>query len=206
MTTVRTRATRLRDDSGDSQGGFTLVELLVAMTLFLILSGIVLTAVITLSKGLDKARVTSDVSAEARVALERIAREVRQTKTLQDAQPNRVKLFVDFDGSGANNGSLADPEVVEYAYDSTAKSIRMTAFDSSGSSVDEALLAGQVSALSFTYTSSNWGKDANGDGTVTIAEASIDGVDQVQISLQVTRDGQIENFSTHVTLRNRSQS
>ncbi len=44
-------------------------------------------------------------------------------------QPTSLKLCVDFDGSGTNNGTLADPEVVTYAYDPAHKSISMTALD-----------------------------------------------------------------------------
>jgi prepilin-type N-terminal cleavage/methylation domain-containing protein len=186
--------------------GFTLVELMVAMTLFLILGGVVLSAVITMSRGLDEERVTSDISAEARVALERMARELRQANSLGSAQPTSVKLGIDFDGSGTNNGTLADPEVVTYAYDSGSHSIAMTAQDAGGSTVTEALLAGQVKDLTFSYTSSNWARDANGDGTVTLDEAGIDGVDRVDIRLVVERDGQEDVFTTEVTLRNRSQT
>ena len=181
--------------------GFTLVELLVAMTLFLVLSAIVLTAVITLSKGLDKARVTSDITAEARIALERIAREVRQAEELQAMSAASVKLFVDFDGNGANNGSLADPEVVAYAYDSVQDSIALTAQDEFGATVDQALLAGQVKAMDLKYRSSNWSKYAPTADVTNPAD-----VDRVEISLTVESDGQDEVFRTQVTLRNRSQS
>jgi prepilin-type N-terminal cleavage/methylation domain-containing protein len=174
--------------------GFTLVELMVAMTLFLILGGVVLSAVITMSRGLDEERVTSDI------------RELRQANSLGSAQPTSVKLGIDFDGSGTNNGTLADPEVVTYAYDSGSHSIAMTAQDAGGSTVTEALLAGQVKDLTFSYTSSNWARDANGDGTVTLDEAGIDGVDRVDIRLVVERDGQEDVFTTEVTLRNRSQT
>jgi prepilin-type N-terminal cleavage/methylation domain-containing protein len=205
MMAARIRAARPeRAASGDR--GFTLVELLVAMSLFLVLSGIVLSAVVTLAKGLDQTRVSSDVTAEARVALERIAREVRQANALANPTSSSVTVKVDFDGDGTIGGSLADPEIVTYAFDAGTNSISMTADDGSGGTATQALLAGQVTSLAFTYTSSNWAKDANGDGTVTLAEAGPDGPDQVGISLVVQRDGRVENFKSHVTLRNRSQS
>ncbi len=199
-------ADQLRERSAQRDRGFTLVELLVAMTLFLIFSAIVLTAVVTLSKGLDQARVTSDITAEARIAVERMGREARQAHDLTSPSATSMTLEVDFDGSGTSNGTLADPEIVTYAYDTTTKSITLTAKDSGGATLTQALLAGQVQDLSFTYTSSNWAKDANGDGTVTIAEAGAAGVDRVAIRLVVQRDGQNEVFRTETTLRNRSQS
>src|SRR6478609_8713996 len=78
--------------------GFTLVELLVAMTLFLVLGGVVLTAVITMSKALDRERSTSDITAEARVALERMSRELRQANKLDSAEPTSMRVWIDFDG------------------------------------------------------------------------------------------------------------
>jgi prepilin-type N-terminal cleavage/methylation domain-containing protein len=186
--------------------GFTLIELLVAMTLFLVLGAITLSAIVTLSQGLERERITSDITAEARVALERIAREARQAHDLDNPSVHSMTLRVDFDGSGTDNGTLADPEVVTYAFDSGSDSIEMTAQDQHGATITEALLAGQVEELAFTYTSSDWTKDADNDGTVTQAEAGPDGVDRVQISLTVERDDHDEVFRTQVTLRNRSQS
>ena len=55
MTTTAGLQTLARQHLAES--GFTLVELLVAMTLFLVLGGVVLTAVITMSKALDRERI-----------------------------------------------------------------------------------------------------------------------------------------------------
>lgn len=193
--------TRRRD------AGFTLIELMVAMTLFLVLGGIVLSAVVSMAKGLDGARVTSDISAEARVAMERIAREVRQATTLENPAAQSMTVRVDFNGSGStDDGTSEDPEVITYAYAVADESISMTAKDKNGATQTQALLAGQVKDLTFTYTSSNWAKDSNNDGIVTQAEAGDDGIDQVRISLTVERDNTDETFSTNVTLRNRSQT
>lgn len=188
------------------RGGFTLVELLVAMGLFVVLGSLVMPSVLAVSRGLDNASVTTDISAEARTALNRIARELRQAKALTAANPQQMTVNVDFDADGVIQGSLSDPEVVSYSYDATAKSVSLTATVPGESTTTQPLLAGQVTALTFTYHSSNWIKDANGDGTVTLAEAGIDGIDRVKIDLTVGRNGRSQTYSTDVTLRNRSQS
>ena len=207
------RLVRIREERTNCDRGFTLVELLVAMTLFLIFSAVVLTAVVTMSKGLDKARVTSDISAEARIALERIAREVRQAESFGGTLTSPAASLttkVDFNGNGVIDGSLDDPETVTYAFvpgsSGNPGTIRMTAQDSHGATLSQSLLAGQVAELRFDYTSSDWRRDVNGNGIVTLAEAGADGVDRVAIRLVVERDDQDEVFSTEVTLRNRSQS
>lgn len=184
-----------------TDGGFTLIELLVAMALFLVLGAITLTAIVTLSEGLDRERVTSDITSEARVALERMAREVRQAQRLENPLPGSMKLSIDFDGNGVVDGSLADPEVVTYAYDSVDDSIEMTATDPSGTTVTAALLAGQVKDLTFRYRSSNWSKYGPNDDVSDPTD-----IDRVVIDLTVERDGQDEEFRTQVTMRNRSQS
>jgi prepilin-type N-terminal cleavage/methylation domain-containing protein len=193
------RASRTRRDAG-----FTLVELMVAMTLFLILGGVVLSAVVTMSKGLDEERVTSDISAEARVALERMARELRQANTVVTAQDSSMTLWIDFDGNGVNSGSLADPELVTYAYDTTSHTLKLTGEDASHNTLDAALLAGQVEELNFEYTSSNWAKHP--DGRVDPLVEGTAEIDGVKIILKVEREGHVEDFTTNVTLRNRSQT
>lgn len=201
----------------NSQGGFTLVELLVAMSLFLILGAVVFSGVMALSRGLTTARATTDMSAEARTALERISRELRQADTgadplLFDMQDQSLRFAADFDGDGTIHGSLADPEVVTYAYDADTHSISMTATVPGETPVTRPLLAGWVTALEFTYSSSDWSKDqdppgpAIPDGIVTIDEAGVAGIDRVGIALTVSRDGQSQTFTTEVTMRNRSQT
>jgi prepilin-type N-terminal cleavage/methylation domain-containing protein len=201
MRTVSVRTARRQPHDAARERGFTLVELLVAMTLFLVLSAVVLTAMITLSKGLDRTRLSSDVSAEARVALERMAREVRQAKSLESPTATAMTVNVDFDGSGVIDGTLADPEKITYAYDASTDSIAMTAKDGAGATVTQDLLAGQVTDLTFAYRSSNWARYSPTQEVSIAAD-----VDRVEISLTVEDGGQTDHFTTQVTLRNRSQS
>lgn len=197
--------------------GFTLVELMVAMTLFVILGAIALTGVMALSRALDRSRATADLSAEARTALERMARELRQADADNSQiimEPQRLRFAVDFNGNGTIDGSASDPEIITYSWDPTSPdptiraSISLTATVPFETPTTLPLLAGHVSSLTFTYTSSNWRKDNSpADGTVTLAEAGVAGIDRVRIDLTVSGTGvSSQTFSTDVTMRNRSQA
>ncbi len=213
MTVFHQAAASLRTRSAQIDAGYTLVELLVAMTLFLALSGLILSGVLTMSNGLDKVRGTSEITAEARVALERIARDVRQGLLREDLGPvdsTNVTAWVNLDGDADIDEDAQDPELVTYTYDNANDSITLTGRKESGAPISGAsapLLAGHVKALTFTYWSSNWWDDTDGDGQVTQLEAGTGGVDRIQISLDVMSDGgELETFATDVTLRNRSLS
>ena len=140
------------------------------------------------------------------MALERMSRELRQANELDSALPPACAFSSTSMADTVNSGTLDNPEIVTYAYDAGSHSITMTAQDASGNTLDAALLAGHVKSLTFTYTSSNWAKDADHNGTVTLAEAGVDGVDSVDIRLEVETDGHTEVFQTQATLRNRSQT
>lgn len=193
----------LPDGRASRDQGFTLVELLVAMTLFLVLSALVLTSVMSMSRGVEQARVTADVTAEARLALTRIAREVRQAKSLESITETSMTVNVDFNGDRLINGTSSDPERITYEYSDAGQSIAMTAKDAGYTPVTVALLAGHVKSLTFEYRSSNWAKYAP---TQALGNANVIDVDRVKITLVVERDGRTEQFQTQVTLRNRSQS
>ena len=194
---------RRRDD------GFTLIELMVAMTLFLVLGAVVLSAVITMSKALDHERVTGDITAEARVALERMAREIRQADYVLGRSTgcmicgfSLISTATRITGPARVAMGLRTPRYITYAYDKTNESIAMRA-DGFG---EESLLAGHVKGFTFTYFSSDWSKDTDQNGIVTLDEAGTVGVDRVVIDLTVESRGQEDEFRTQVTLRNGSQS
>ena len=65
-------------DDGRSDEGLTLVELLVAMTLMIVLASVTLTVVKTSQSALDVSRTSQDLNEEARQAINRMARDIRQ--------------------------------------------------------------------------------------------------------------------------------
>lgn len=171
---ARVRAVRRSDASG-----FTLVELLVSLTLFSVLGGILLSTVLVARDATDATRLTSDLNEEARVALNRISRELRQAVELSDvenasggavqaAAPAAARSFTfraDFDGDGVIEPTAPDPEELTYSWNGTQ--LLLTAADPSGAVITSPVLAGHVTGFAIEFRSSLWQYDCDGvNGTL----------------------------------------
>jgi prepilin-type N-terminal cleavage/methylation domain-containing protein len=200
-------------DPATDDAGFTLVELMVAILLLSILMTGVLASVMSTSGALDNVRATSDITGEARVAMERMSRELRQAERLLAATPTSFSLEGDFDHDGVIED--ADNERVTYTFDGAAGELVLTTTASLGSP----LLAGRVSTFVVDYSSSLWEFDADGDGMTTSVEVDLgigngnaaldlpeelEAIDLVHIELTVSRNGRTQTFTTSTNMRNRS--
>ena len=177
--TGRLLARRLRRDDA----GLTMIELLVASSLFLLLSGIVLGATTTTSRVAEGQRVTNDLNEEARVLLNRISRELREATEVRsvvnpvgvgyDPSGNsQITFWVDLDGNGSDVVAPGgDPEVITYRYQHDPAGGRVF-LEVPGAT--EPVLAGQVTRFDLTYTSRNYLYDGRlggaKDGTVSWEE------------------------------------
>ena len=70
------------EDGPVQDGGFTLVEMLVAMLLFSLISGTMLTAVVATGSAVQDSRQQVDLNEEARVMLNRMSRELREARSI----------------------------------------------------------------------------------------------------------------------------
>lgn len=176
MNAIRTGLRALRRDSSR---GFTLVEMLVSMSIFSVLGAIVLSTILMARDATDATRLTSDLNEEARVALNRISRELRQAAELSNvtgagglavaaASPSAARSFTftaDFDGDGVIEPTAPDPEELTYAWDGSQ--LLLTAADTSGAVVTAPVVAGHVTAFSIEFRSSLWQYDCDGlNGTL----------------------------------------
>jgi len=109
------RFARMRDDKG-----FTLIELLIGGVLLMVLMSVAATTLIGVSQGTDQARTQHDLNEEARNALNRVAREIRQASALTFAAnpdgpayaPNglvALSFKADFNGDGCAGNAPACP-------------------------------------------------------------------------------------------------
>lgn len=182
----------------DRARGFTLVELLVAAGLFLLLSGMIFT---TLMSGALQARHTreyNDLNEEARLLLNRMSRELREAQAVTSvtnpgaavssagtalypayysagAGDTSITFDVDFNGNGTIEPDATDPERLTYKYDRANRRVLLLA---SGESFP--VLAAQVEAFSLRYTSrlyqSDGSVDSVKDGTVNWEELDADAI------------------------------
>ncbi len=169
----------LKSDQRDGRDeGFTLVEILVAASLFMILNLFTFTAVIGNVRVTETARDATDVNQEARVLLNRMARELREAKAITAAtnpgtfpytspyavfDPNAdssLTFEVDFNGVNGIEPLAADPEVITYKYDRAGQRVLLQA---GGQTLP--VLAANVTAFKLSFTSRQFLYDGTVDGT-----------------------------------------
>lgn len=173
--------------AADGEGGFTIMELLVAISIFLALTTVVFSGLTSTVKTVNDVRSITNLTEEARVATERMSRELRQASEIMGAHlPDpasctpgppasctdytSVTFGVDFNGDHVLDVNAADPEIVTYRFDPGSGRLTFTANDLSGTAVTRPILAANVTMMKLTFTSSSWEYDTNGDGVTDWTE------------------------------------
>lgn len=214
---------RLRDRQ---DRGFTLIELTVAMTVFGVLMLIVLTTVTGSKRSADTVRTVNNLNEEARLAVNRITREIRQASEISSVYgtdgSTGLTFGVDFNGNGTLDSSSADPERLTYKWD--GQRILLSAADTSGTTVTQPILSGEVNTFRLDYRSSKYEYDCNGDGTTTWQEldaascgpvgntvgngngvldaGELPYIDSVVLSFSVLEGERRQDYRTQIDLRN----
>ena len=213
-----------RDDTGA-----TLIEMTIAMVLFGILGAVLLPTFLASRDAVTSSRATHDLNEEARVALNRMARELRQAKAITAVGApdgaTSVTFEVDFNGVNGIEASAVDPEVLTYSWDGSK--ILLTANNTSAGPVTQPILSGKVSAFALDYYSSDYRRDCATpkDGranwreldayTTTCGARSTAGhspnaldtselaeIDTITITLRVEEGPRAQEYRTQVDLRN----
>lgn len=229
MTVHDRRRSAVKDDAG-----FTLAELMVAISIFLTLLVLVVSGTITVSRALKDTRQFTAINEQARVATERLTRELRQASeiiavTIPTTTDGAAALTfgVDFNGNRNLDAVAADPEVLTYRYDPTDDQLTLTANDAAGDAVTQPILSDDVTGFSLDYRSSLWQYDGNKDGVkdgvttwreidATPGVGNNNGllddadelakIDLVVVSLTVLKGTHRQTYQTEVGLRNQAQS
>jgi type II secretory pathway pseudopilin PulG len=184
-----------RDDSG-----FTLVELLVAMSIMMVIVVVSMSVVVMSSEAATTTRQVQNLNEEARHAINRMARDLRQAEAIVTAvDPDgpsfdashivAVRFQGDFDGDGCIGGvgpsclpyNPSNPEDITYCFepstaqlyviDNQAPGVTPVTPTSTACDGGQPLLAGNVSSFKITYRSSDYRYDLNPtDGVTTWLE------------------------------------
>jgi prepilin-type N-terminal cleavage/methylation domain-containing protein len=219
---------RLAERTRSGQGGFTLVELLVASSIFLALSGLMFTLVLSGARTMKNTRQYNDLNEEARLVINRMSREIREAKNITTVmnpggtdflpdQDSSITFEVDFDGDGTIEPNAGDPEEITYYYSHSQERLFLQA-----GGIDYPILADNVTAFRLDFTSSAaYLYDADQNGTTTWEEldadptykvgngsgdldlAELKNIDSVTITLTVLEAPHQQNYRTTIDLRNR---
>ena len=186
---------RLRRDGDDS--GFTLIEFLVAMSLVVVLLTVSMTIVKIATGAVTTTQQQQNLNEEARQAINRMSRDIRQAKTVITAvNPDgagfsttglvAVRFASDFDGDGCISGTggasclpynASNPEDITYCFEPSTRQLyvidnRVTGVvpvtaATTSCSGGQPLLAGDVSAFKLSYRSNVYRDDLNPSDGVT---------------------------------------
>lgn len=204
--------------------GASLVEVIVAIGLFGMLASVLLGFAISTSRVTEDTRELANLNEESRLAMERMARELRQASELVTVQfspaaaTTALTFWTDFDGDGVKDTTAADPEVLTYRWNPTTSRLTLTANDATGTAVTRPVLAANVSSFDLVLRSSSWQYDTDGDGTASLGEldaaalpgtttgtvdaAELELVDLVSLSMTVLDGPRAQTYRTQVDLRN----
>lgn len=220
--------------SGNAQprdAGFSMAELLVAMALFAVVGSLLLGLVVSTAAVTDGVRVSGDLTGESRIAMERMARELRQARAVDAVQfrtetvtTTAITFWTDFDGDGVRDTGVADPEVLTYRWDPAERVLTLTADDAAGTAITRPILSGEVVEFDLQLRSSLWQHDTSPDGTPTtwleLDQAGspvgnnnarpdapeLAHIDLVSVRMVVADGATRQTFSFQADLRNRDQT
>lgn len=177
----------MRDQDGLRAGddGMTLIEVLVAMGLFAVVGSLLLGLALSTNAVTDTVKSNTGVDEEARTAMERMTRELRQATEIQavhlataDDPTVSIRFWTDFDGNGAESTDANNPEVMTYTWTppSTGSEGTLSLSALGGDSV-QPLLAANVTHFALGLESSDWEYDTeNGVDSEAVAGERRDSV------------------------------
>ena len=204
----------------DEQSGMSLIEVLVSISLFAVVTVGFYQVLFSGATGADTAQRLAEISQEARLGFNRMIRDTREASVLEDPSATSYHVKIDFNSDGVyqNPNSLGDYEDLTFTYDPDDDEIRLNG---------ETLIAGveQIGSKPiFDYASNFLEYDWNADGVSSwqeIDEAVAHGVtgvgnnndvidatedrfiSSVVFSFSVTVDDRSSEFYSEAQIRNR---
>jgi prepilin-type N-terminal cleavage/methylation domain-containing protein len=216
------------------ESGFTLVELMVAIILFAVMSIGIYQVLFSTVRGANTTQQVAEISQDARLGLNRIVRDTREAQQIVTASSTSYRIWSDFDVDGVVDAY----EYLQYAVSGGTITLTPLTPPTGGSAAaftgTEATLTGETAATVvanvsqigttpiFGYSSNFLSFDTNGNGEVSSTELDtatgvgnnnslVDGnelsyISDVNIALKVTTSGRSSNFYAQAQLRNRRYS
>ncbi len=140
--------------------GFTLIEVLVALTLSLIITGIALSLTLSGRKLLTQDRTTNDLSQNLQAAAEIMGDDIRLAGADLGVPPNRMPIIISNNTIIVSRDLSVDPNNVNietrtYHLDTATNILMLTVTTSAGGNQPAAGVINNVSAMNITATLQN---------------------------------------------------
>lgn len=114
------------------EDGFTLVEILVSLTIFSVVAVGIFGVMLSTTRGSETTRRVAGISEQARLGLNRMVRDTREGSAIDSvsADLNTFEVHVDFDGNNVitplpATNTMGDLEELTYSYHPASKTLRL---------------------------------------------------------------------------------
>jgi prepilin-type N-terminal cleavage/methylation domain-containing protein len=209
--------------SRDSQSGVTLVELLVVMFIFALLSTVMYSILLSGVDGSETAGNVARISEEARLGFNRMVRDAREAERLVDAAADGTSftIRIDFDRDG-NTNEVGEEET--FVYDPATDTITVEVNDSPATG-PQVLMRGvePIGATPVFDFSSNFleydvgvtGEPVDGiaswqeihsredSGALDLDSQELPLISNISFAVEITSEDRSEEFQAEAQLRNR---
>lgn len=209
------------------ESGFSLIEILVAVVLFSVISIGFYQVMISSVRGSEATATVANISEEARSGFNRMLRDAREADSLDAASSTSFTIWVDYDAD--NTRDYASYEYLRYTFSEADGTITLAALDSSSNVSTSAVLVRGVGKVDgtidvFDYASNRLEYDHNpndgvttweeidtpptgvvgvGDRDGTLDAAELTYLSNIQIRFDLRVDDRETEFYGEAQLRNR---
>jgi prepilin-type N-terminal cleavage/methylation domain-containing protein len=163
-------------DFKKSEGGFTMIEMLIAIALLGVVVSAFMSVLFAVARGSETSRDVVRVSEEARLGFNRMVRDTREGTRIVAATATSYHVQVDFNADGVitpapSPNPIGDFEDLVFSWDESTETVKIngeTLMRKVDCLRDEG--TGNCTPDVFTYSSDRLEYDWNGDGRVTWQE------------------------------------
>ena len=130
------------------ESGFTIIEVLVAILLFSVVSVGFYQVMISSVRGSETTRDVAEISQEARIGYNRMLRDARDADSLDAASETSFTIWVDYDADDTRD--YASDEYLRYTFNEGARTITLEALDGSNAVLESGVLVAGVRKVETT--------------------------------------------------------
>ncbi|MFA6001729.1 MAG: prepilin-type N-terminal cleavage/methylation domain-containing protein [Thermoleophilia bacterium] len=182
--------------------GFTLIELLVSISIMTVIMAGMFSFLFGASIHWNTGQNSAEMTENARLGLNRMTREIKQSTQITAAQTSEVTFTANF---GTGN------ETITYGFSPGSQGEPGTVWRNTSVSPGQITLISSVESVQFVYYGNDYKCDANNDGIVTYSELQgcgvsvVANISRVDIILNMKAGNEaVQTFADQAWLRNRT--